>query len=112
MRAMRIKGTLKTSFCCLFSSYFLILAIKVVMSEDSGLFLRSIFDIQEEKANKFLFTYNGNYAYVHIKTTWSSLNPYQWLLFIKGMDMIIIFKHLLLQYQFCLASVHASLLLI
>lgn len=59
----------------------------------------------------FLFTCNGNCAYVHIKTHWSSLNPYQWLLFVKGMETFNIFNHLLLQYQSYLASAHARLLL-
>lgn len=80
------------------------------MSEDSGLFLRTIFDIQEEKANHFLFTYNGNCACVHIKTIWSSLNPYQLLLSIKGMEMFNTFKNLLLQHQSYPSSAHEGLL--
>lgn len=82
------------------------------MSEDNGLFLRTIFDIQEEKTNNFLFSLNGNCAYVPIKTIWSSLNPYQWLPFIKGIEMFNIFKHLLLQYKSYLACANAGLLLV
>lgn len=68
-RARRVKGTVQTSFCCLFSSCSLSISNKMIVV------LRTVFDIQEAKAREyFLFIYKGNCAHVHVKTVWSSLN--------------------------------------